>query len=92
MPAEQGLGFGDIGPFCETLAPPLIILRDGMKLRQVEGNNPCQQIVGIITHNEFGEIPLGKSRRCGHQDSLLILASAYQWDEISRDLYSVAFH
>jgi hypothetical protein len=33
MPPEQRLGLRHVGPFCEPLAPPPVVLRDGMKLR-----------------------------------------------------------
>ena len=31
-------GFGDVGPFREALSPPLVVFRDRMELRQVEGD------------------------------------------------------
>ena len=38
MTGEKWTGFGDIDPFGEALAPPGIVLRDGMKLREVESD------------------------------------------------------
>ena len=35
---EEGLGFGDIGPFGEAWAPPLIIFGDGVELGEVESD------------------------------------------------------
>jgi hypothetical protein len=35
---KEGLRLGHIGPFRETLSPPLIVLRDGVELRQVKGD------------------------------------------------------
>ena len=40
VPGKLGLGAGHIAPFSESLAPPGIVLRDGVELGQVEGNRP----------------------------------------------------
>ena len=37
---EVGHGLSDVGPFGEALAPPAIIFRDRVVLRQVEGDQP----------------------------------------------------
>ncbi len=34
---EERLGLGDVGPLGESLAPPLVVLGDGVELRKIEG-------------------------------------------------------
>src|SRR5690606_18281902 len=38
---EQRLRLAGIAPFGKTLAPPLVVFRDGVELWQVEGDQPC---------------------------------------------------
>ena len=38
VPAEERSGRADVGPLGEAGAPPLVVLRDRMELRQVEGD------------------------------------------------------
>ena len=35
---KLGPGFGHIGPLGESLAPPVVVFRNGMELRQIEGD------------------------------------------------------
>ena len=46
MADKAGNRFGDIGPFGEAVAPPMVIFRNGMELRQVKRNQPDQRIFG----------------------------------------------
>ena len=39
VPGEARQGAADVGPFREALAPPGVVLRDGVELRQVEGQD-----------------------------------------------------
>ena len=41
MPGEQRLCLRHVCPFGEALAPPTIVLRDGMELRKEERDQPC---------------------------------------------------
>ena len=51
MARKERLRPNNVDPFREALAPPLVILFNGMELRQVEGNAPdyrCFRIVNQI--------------------------------------------
>src|SRR3546814_5887740 len=41
---EQRAGTGDVGPFGEALAPPGVVLRHRMVLRQVEGDRKSTRL------------------------------------------------
>ena len=50
MSREQGLGFADVGPFGETFTPPAVILRDPVKLGQIETDQFCSFSVLNLCH------------------------------------------
>src|SRR6516165_1687725 len=47
MAVEERSRSGHIGPLSEALAPPLIVLRDGMVLRQIEYDESRRHIAHI---------------------------------------------
>ena len=48
MPFEQGLCPGYICPFCKSFTPPIIVLRDWMVLRKVNGDGSYVTHVSVF--------------------------------------------
>ena len=49
---EQRLRLGDVGPLGEALAPPVVVFRDRVELRQVEGDQ-AGRLPGLLTVDSF---------------------------------------
>ena len=54
MPAEQGLGRHYIGPFREPGAPPRIVFRNRVELREIKSDDP---ILIHLSNNAFQNLP-----------------------------------
>src|SRR5215470_17417118 len=52
VPLEERLGPHHVPPLRETRAPPLVVLRDGMVLGQVEGESTERRHPGLLVHDE----------------------------------------
>ena len=70
------LGLGHIDPFRETRAPPLVVFRDRMELRQIEGDQSNWQLFRIDLVQVLGNVlipgrPIDPGADCGSIGSWL---------------------
>ena len=56
MSDELGTSPRDLCPFGETLSPPFVILRDGMKLREIKCNQLGRGIVDLAIFLSDGDV------------------------------------
>jgi hypothetical protein len=58
MARKQRLGLHDVCPLREALTPPLVILRDGMELRKVDGDSASFHLTEAHSLNTISRILL----------------------------------